>query len=41
MPLPLKAILILFVFFVLMHWMASGQDDIIEGPPDVLFEQDK
>lgn len=41
MPLFLKAAAILFVFFVLLHWLTSGQDNIIDGPPEVLFQQDK
>lgn len=36
-----KVLLYLFIAFVLMHWMSSGQDDVIEGPPEVLFEQSK
>lgn len=29
----LKAVGLIFVGFLLCHWMVAGQDEILEGPP--------
>lgn len=30
----LKTLAIIFMAYVLFHWMTAGHDEIIEGPPE-------
>lgn len=34
MPLLLKAIGFVFAFFVLVHWLTAGAEEIKKGPPE-------
>jgi hypothetical protein len=34
MPMPLKAIGFIFAFFLLVHWLTGGAEEIQEGPQE-------